>query len=171
VFTDSSLKNQVARNDPGITVPAFWTVSVQRPDHQFVDLKKQRALQQFTRLKTLDWGNFANNTLADAVTSFVSWTCLWGPPSEKPEKVSIQNTKLTPVQQYDGNPIIEDTAHIEWTMVEKKANSLLQSKLGIVRDFRFFSDEAKTSTSTYAHIGFESNGSLWVPAAASSDTN
>ncbi len=92
----------------------------------------------------LDYGDFGNALSGSAppVPGTVSFKVVW---SGVNEKVNIKNTD--PVYGGYAGEFVRNTAQIEWT--------------GTAGDFTFVSDPIETSSSGFAEIGHERNGSFF----------
>jgi len=93
----------------------------------------------------LDFGDFGNALFgigSPAVPGTVSFKVVW---SGVNEKLNIKNTD--PVFGGYAGEFVRNSAKIEWT--------------GTVGDYTFVSDPIETSSSSFAEIGHERNGSFF----------
>lgn len=125
-------------------VGLFWTV--QLPDHSVrVDFDNGNAILEASHIPIFDYGSVPNALFAGGpppVPGFVSFKFVW---SGVTERVTIRNTD--PVYGGFAGEFIRNSAQIEWTAV--------------AGDFTLESDPMTSSSSAFAEIGQESNGSFF----------
>jgi hypothetical protein len=125
-------------------VGLFWTLEV--PDHSVkVELDKGKAILQAVHLPILDYGTLQNALFGGGpapIPGSVSVRVIW---RGMQEVVDIRNTD--PVFGGFEGHFIRNEAQMEWTAT--------------VGDYRFVSDPLKTSSSSFAEIGSERNGSFF----------
>ena len=125
-------------------VGLFWTIQV--PDHSVnVELDKGKAILQAIHVPIFDWGNGQNSLFGggpDPIPGSVSCRVIW---SGMKEQVDIHNTDHV-FGGFEGH-FIRNKAQMEWTAT--------------VGDYKFVSDPLETSSSSFAEIGSERNGSFF----------
>ena len=123
----------------------FWTVQLPE-DSVEIQLGKGSATLQGSDVPVFDYGTLVNALFgpppSPLPTGTVSFTVVW---SGVGQRVNIRNTDPT----YGGfaGEFIRNTAQMEWTAT--------------VGDYRFTSDPLATSSSAFAEIGHERNGSFY----------
>ena len=123
----------------------FWTVQLPE-DSVEIQLGKGSATLQGSDVPVFDYGTLVNALFgpppSPLPTGTVSFTVVW---SGVGQRVNIRNTDPT----YGGfaGEFIRNTAQMEWTAA--------------VGDYRFTSDPLATSSSAFAEIGHERNGSFY----------
>lgn len=129
--------NQIHDFNPGITPSGlFWTIPVS-DERVRVDLDDASAALKLEDADVEDYTTLGN-ALADgpSVPAEVSFHVRW-------QGVERRVQRRDPVNTFTGS-FIEDLATIRWSAHE--------------RGFRFTSDPAHTSSTTFAEIGTERNG-------------
>ena len=125
-------------------VGLFWTIEV--PEHSVqVELEKGNASLQAFDVPIIDYGTGPNALFGGgpkAIPGSVSFRVVW---SGMQERVDVRNTD--PVFGGFTGQFIRNKAQMEWTAV--------------VGDYRFVSDPLQTSSSSFAEIGSEQNGSFF----------
>jgi hypothetical protein len=125
-------------------VGLFWTIEI--PVHHIeVQLDKGRACMRGFHIPVFDYGTGGNALFAGGpppVRGLVSFKAVW---SGAGEKVHIKNTD--PVFGGFEGDFIRNSAQMEWR--------------AIVDGYVFESDPLETSTSAFAEIGHERNGSFF----------
>jgi hypothetical protein len=96
---------------------------------------------RFANAPVYDFGDFVNSVLGltPGVPATVSFIVEWSGVSER---VNLKN----PAQDFGGE-FVRNTARMEWTAT--------------AGDYRFVSDPLATSSSSFAEIGHERNGSFF----------
>jgi hypothetical protein len=125
-------------------VGLFWTIEIPRSGID-VELGAGRASMQASNVPILDYGNIGNALFGGgppAVPGSVSFNVVW---SGVVQRSNIRNTD--PVFGGFAGEFIRNTAQMEWTAT--------------VGDYTFASDPLATSTSSFAEIGQERNGSFF----------
>ena len=123
----------------------FWTVQLPE-DSVEIQLGKGSATLQGSDVPILDYGNIPNALFTGdqppPVPGSVSFRVVWSGVSQR---VNIRNTDPT----YGGfaGEFIRNTAQMEWTAT--------------VGNYTFVSDPLATSSSAFAEIGHERNGSFF----------
>jgi len=122
----------------------FWTIEIPTYGVQ-VELGKGSASMQAVDVPILDYGNIGNALFGGGpspVPGSVSFKVVWSGVSER---VNIKNTDAV----YGGfaGEFIRNTAQMEWTAT--------------VGDYTFASNPLATSSSSFAEIGHERNGSFF----------
>jgi hypothetical protein len=125
-------------------VGLFWTIELPK-DSVEVQFGKRRASLQASDVPILDYGTIINALFGGGpspVPGSVSFKVVWSGPGQR---LHIRNTDST----YGGfaGEFIRNTAQIEWTAT--------------VGDYTFVSDPLATSSSAFAEIGRERNGSFF----------
>ena len=125
-------------------VGLFWTVEI--PDSGVeVELGAGSASLQASTVAILDYGNLGNALFGGGpppTPGTVSFKVVWGGVSQR---VNIRNTD--PVYGGFAGEFVRNSAQMEWT--------------GTVGDLTFVSDPISTSSSLFAEIGHERNGSFF----------
>jgi len=126
----------------------FWTLQI--PDASVhVELGKGSATLQASAVPIFDYGDILNAIFGGgpaAVPGTVSFKIVW---SGVKERVNIRNTD--PVYGGFAGEFVRNTAKMEWTAT--------------VGDLSFVSDPLATSSSGFAEIGHERNGSFFPPGS------
>jgi hypothetical protein len=125
-------------------VGLFWTIEIPRNGID-VELGAGRASMQASNVPILDYGTLGNALFGGgppAVPGSVSVNVVW---SGVGQRLNIRNTD--PVFGGFAGEFIRNTAQMEWT--------------AIVGDYTFASDALTTSSSSFAEIGHERNGSFF----------
>jgi hypothetical protein len=126
-------------------VGLFWTTQV--PDHSVkVELDKGKAILQAINVPIFDYGNGGNSLFGggpDPIPGSVSFRVIW---SGMQEVIDVRNS--SPVYGGFEGHFIRNKAQMEWT--------------AIVGDYKFVSDPLETSSSSFAEIGSEQNGSFFT---------
>jgi hypothetical protein len=125
-------------------VGLFWTLEVPK-DSVDVQLGKGSATLQASDVPIFDYGNISNALFGggpEPVPGSVSFNVVW---SGVNQRVNIR--KPDPEFGAFAGEFIRNTAQMEWTAT--------------VGDFTFVSDPLRTSTSSFAEIGHERNGSFF----------
>jgi hypothetical protein len=126
-------------------VGLFWTIELPE-DAVDVEFSKGRATLQGFDVSVFDYGTLPNALFAPApsplLTGSVSFKVVWGGTGQR---VHVRNTD--PVYGGFAGEFIRNTAQMEWTAT--------------VGDYTFESDPLSTSSSTFAEIGRERNGSFF----------
>lgn len=123
----------------------FWTIEVPEESVE-VQLGKGSASLQASEVPVFDYGTTPNALFGPVPsplpTGSVSFTVVW---SGVGQRVNIRNTDPT----YGGfaGEFVRNTAQMEWTAT--------------VGDYTFVSDPLVTSSSSFAEIGHERNGSFF----------
>jgi hypothetical protein len=126
-------------------VGLFWTIQIPE-DSVKVELGRGSATLQATDVPILDYTDIPNALFTGdnppPVSGSVSFKVVW---SEVLQRVNIRNTYPT----YGGfaGEFIRNKAQMEWTAT--------------VGDLKFVSDPLATSSSSFAEIGHERNGSFF----------
>jgi hypothetical protein len=124
-------------------VGLFWTLQIPANSVQ-VDLTDGTASYRAAHLPILDYGNLANALFAggpNPIPGSVSFKVAWSGATQ-----SIDINNRDPVFGGFSGTFIRNSAQMEWT-----------AKVG---DFEFVSEPLRTSTSSFAEIGQETNGSF-----------
>jgi hypothetical protein len=126
-------------------VGLFWTIEL--PDDSVeVQLGKGSATLQASDVPVFDYGTLGNALFGPVPsplpTGSVSYTVVW---SGVRQRVNIRNTD--PVYGGFAGEFIRNAAQMEWTAT--------------VGDYTFVSDPLATSSSAFAEIGRERNGSFF----------
>jgi hypothetical protein len=125
-------------------VGLFWTIEI--PSNSIdVELGAGRASMQVSNVPILDYGSLGNALFGGgppAVPGSVSFKVVW---SGVNQRLNIKNTD--PVYGGFAGEFIRNTAQMEWTAT--------------VGDYTFASDPLTTSSSSFAEIGQERNGSFF----------
>ena len=137
---------QIHDLNPSSFPPAglFWTIEIPASGVH-VELGKGSASLQASNVPILDYGNIGNALFGGGpspVPGSVSFRVVW---SGVGERVNIKNTD--PVFGGFAGEFIRNTAQMEWTAT--------------VGDFTFVSAPLATSSSSFAEIGQERNGSFF----------
>jgi len=127
----------------------FWTIQV--PDGSLLDfvLGQGRATLQASDVPIFDYVTGENALFGGgppAVPGTVSFKVVW---SGVKERVNIRNTD--PVYGGFAGQFVRNSAQMEWTAT--------------VGDLSFASDPLATSSSVFAEIGHERNGSFFPPGS------
>jgi hypothetical protein len=126
-------------------VGLFWTVELPE-DNVEVEFGRGRASLQGVDVPVFDYGSITNALFGPVPsplpTGSVSFTVVWNGPGQR---VHIRNTD--PVYGGFTGEFIRNTAQMEWTAT--------------VGDYTFVSDALATSSSSFAEIGRERNGSFF----------
>jgi hypothetical protein len=125
-------------------VGLFWTIEIPVSGVQ-VQLGKGSAVLEASNVPVLDYGNIGNALFGGgpaAVPSSVSFKVVW---SGVGERVNVRNQD--PVFGGFAGEFIRNTAQMEWSAT--------------VGDLQLQSDPLGTSTSSFAEIGQERNGSFF----------
>jgi hypothetical protein len=137
---------QIHDLNPSTFPPAglFWTIEIPADGVQ-VEVGKGSASMQASDVPILDYGNIGNALFGGGpspVPGSVSFKVVW---SGVGERVNIKNIDAV----YGGfaGEFIRNTAQMEWTAT--------------VGDYAFASDPLATSSSSFAEIGHERNGSFF----------
>jgi hypothetical protein len=136
---------QIHDLNPSTFPPAglFWTLEIPGDSIQ-VELGKGSASMQASDVPILDYGNIGNALFGGGpapVPGSVSFKVVWSGVSQK---TNLKNTD--PVFGGFAGEFIRNTAQMEWTAT--------------VGDLMFASDPLSTSSSSFAEIGHERNGSF-----------
>jgi hypothetical protein len=126
-------------------VGLFWTIELPEEDSVRVQFEDGRASLQAVDVPILDYGDILNALFGGGpppVPGSVSFKVVW---SGVGQRVKIRNTD--PVYGGFAGEFIRNTAQMEWTAT--------------VGDFTFVSDPLATSSSSFAEIGRERNGSFF----------
>jgi hypothetical protein len=126
-------------------VGLFWTIELPEEDSVRVQFEDGRASLQAADVPILDYGDILNALFGGGpppVPGSVSFKVVW---SGVGQRVKIRNTD--PVYGGFAGEFIRNTAQMEWTAT--------------VGDFTFVSDPLATSSSSFAEIGRERNGSFF----------
>jgi len=133
-------------------VGLFWTLEV--PDHCVkVELDKGRAILQAVDVPIFDYGDIPNALFGggpDPIPGSVSFRVVW---SGIDQEADIRNTD--PVYGGFEGHFIRNKAQMEWTAT--------------VGHYRFVSDPLRTSSSSFAEIGSERNGSFFSEGGANTN--
>jgi hypothetical protein len=125
-------------------VGLFWTIEL--PEYSVeVQLEKGKASLEAFHVPIFDYSNITNALFGGGpkpVSGSVSFRVVW---SGMQEQVDIHNTD--PVFGGFEGQFVRNKAQMEWTAV--------------VGDYTFASDPLKTSSSSFAEIGSERNGSFF----------
>ena len=125
-------------------VGLFWTIEV--PGGAIdVDLGRGRAVMQASNVPLLDYGHLQNALFgggSSPVQGSVSFRVVW---SGANQRVNIKNND--PVFGGFGGQFVRNSAQMEWTAT--------------VGDYVFVSRPLSTSSSSFAEIGSEQNGSFF----------
>lgn len=129
--------NQIHDFNVGTTPSGlFWTTRIP-DDDVHIDLDDARASMRVDDLDVEDYHTLKNAILdGPSVPASVSFTITWSGVIQRVEESSA-------TEMYRGQ-FIHDRATVAWTAQEQ--------------GFRFVSDPAETSTTTFAEIGREHNG-------------
>jgi hypothetical protein len=129
--------NQIHDFNPGTTPSGlFWTIRIP-DDSVHIELDAAEASMRIGDLDVEDYHTLKNAILdGPSVPAAVSLAIKWSGVIQRVEEMSATET-------YRGH-FIHDKATIAWTAHEQ--------------GFRFVSDAAETSTTTFAEIGRERNG-------------
>jgi hypothetical protein len=121
----------------------FWTIEIPESGIQ-VHLGKGYALMEAINVPIFDYGNIGNALFGGAprTPGTVSFRVIW---SGVKERVNIRNTD--PIFGGFAGEFIRNTAQIEWT--------------AITDDYTFVSAPLATSSSDFAEIGQERDGSFF----------
>jgi hypothetical protein len=125
-------------------VGLFWTIEIPSTSID-VELGAGRASMQVSNVPVLDYGSLGNALFGGgppAVPGSVSFKVFW---SGVNQRLNINNTD--PVYGGFAGEFIRNTAQMEWTAT--------------VGDYTFASDPLTTSSSSFAEIGKERNGSFF----------
>ena len=125
-------------------VGLFWTVEIPESG-VVVELGAGRASLQATNVAVLDYGNIGNALFGGGpppIPGTVSFKVVW---SGVNQRVNIQNTD--PVYGGFAGEFVRNSAQMEWTAT--------------VGGLTFVSDPISTSSSLFAEIGHERNGSFF----------
>jgi hypothetical protein len=125
-------------------VGLFWTIEIP-VDGIDVQLGAGRASMQASNVPILDYGNIGNALFGGGpppVPGSVSFNVVW---SGVGQRVNIRNTD--PVYGGFAGEFIRNSAQMQWTAT--------------VGDYTFASDPLTTSSSSFAEIGEERNGSFF----------
>ena len=139
--------NQIHDLNPSTFPPVglFWTLESSEDDSVEVELGRGIASMRVSNAPILDYGNIQNALFGGGpppVPGSVSFKVVW---SGGGPRVNVRNTD--PVfGGYEGE-FIRDTAQMEWTAT--------------VGNYTFASDALATSSSSFAEIGREKNGSFF----------
>jgi hypothetical protein len=138
--------NQVHDLNPTAFPPVglFWTVETPAASIE-VQLGKGSASLQASNVAILDYGNIGNALFGGGPSptpGMVSFRVVW---SGVDQRVNIRNTN--PVYGGFAGEFIRNVAQMEWTAA--------------VGDYTFVSDPISTSSSSFAEIGQERNGSFF----------
>ena len=126
-------------------VGLFWTIELPEEDSVRVQFEDGRASLQAADVPILDYGDILNALFGGGpppVPGSVSFKVVW---SGVGQRVKIRNTD--PVYGGFAGEFIRNRAQMEWTAT--------------VGDFTFVSDPLATSSSSFAEIGRERNGSFF----------
>jgi hypothetical protein len=136
---------QIHDLNPGILPSGlFWTIEIPSDGIQ-VNLGKGVASMKADNVPIDDYGNIGNALFGGGpapIPGSVSFTVTWGGVNER---LNIRNTD--PVFGGFAGEFIRNAAQMEWTAT--------------VGDFLFVSDPLATSSSSFAEIGHERNGSFF----------
>jgi hypothetical protein len=137
---------QIHDLNPSAFPPAglFWTIEIPADGVQ-VEVGNGGASLQASDVLILDYGNIGNALFGGGpspVPGSVSFKVVW---SGVGERVNIKNTD--PVYGGFAGEFVRNTAQMEWTAT--------------VGDYTFASDPLETSSSSFAEIGHERNGSFF----------
>jgi hypothetical protein len=123
----------------------FWTIELPEESVE-VEFGKGRASLQGFDVSVFDYGTLANALFGPVpsplLTGSVSFKVAWGGAGQR---VHVRNTD--PVYGGFAGEFIRNTAQMEWTAT--------------VGDYAFVSDPLATSSSAFAEIGRERNGSFF----------
>ena len=121
----------------------FWTIEIPE-DGIEVNLGKGHASMEAKRVPIFDYGNIGNALSGGAprTPGVVSFRVVW---SGVNQRVNIRNTD--PLYGGFAGNFVRNTAQMEWTAVTD--------------DFLFVSAPLRTSSSNFAEIGEERNGSFF----------
>jgi hypothetical protein len=125
-------------------VGLFWTIELPE-DSVEIEFGRGKASLQGFDVPILDYGTIINALFGGgppAVPGLVSFKVVWGGVGQR---VKIRNTD--PVYGGFAGEFIRNTAQMEWTAT--------------VGDYTFVSDPLATSSSAFAEIGRERNGSFF----------
>jgi len=126
-------------------VGLFWTIELPEESVE-VRLEKGRASLQASDVPVFDYGTLGNALFGPVPsplpTGSVSFRVVW---SGVQQRVNIRNTD--PVYGGFAGEFIRNKAQMEWTAT--------------VGDYTFVSDPLTTSSSVFAEIGHERNGSFF----------
>jgi hypothetical protein len=129
---------------PSPPIGLFWTVAI--PDHGVhVHLGEGRATLEAHDVPIHDYGNIVNALTGGAgqgTPGTVSFKVRW---SGVNERLKIRNTD--PIYGGFAGEFVRNAAQMEWTAT--------------VGDLKFVSDPLATSSSSFAEIGHERNGSFF----------
>ena len=138
---------QIHDLNPGIKADGlFWTIDIPDEDIQ-VNLGKGVASMQATNVPIDDYGNIGMALFGGGPTPIpgvVSFTVKW---SGVKERVNIQNNNPPASGGGFAGEFVRNAAQMEWTAT--------------VGDLMFVSDPLATSSSSFAEIGHERNGSFF----------
>jgi hypothetical protein len=125
-------------------VGLFWTIEL--PEHSVeVELEKGTATLQAFHVPIIDYSTAMNSLFGGGpkpVRGSVSFRVVW---SGMEKRVDIRNTD--PVFGGFEGQFVRNKAQMEWTAA--------------VGDYKFASDSLETSSSSFAEIGSERNGSFF----------
>jgi hypothetical protein len=138
---------QIHDLNPGIKADGlFWTIAI--PDEGIdVHLGKGVASMQATNVPIDDYGDIGNALLGGGpapIPGRVAFTVEWRGVSKR---VNIRNTNPPASGGGFAGEFIRNAAQMQWTAT--------------VGDLMFFSDPLTTSSSDFAEIGHERNGSFF----------
>jgi hypothetical protein len=125
-------------------VGLFWTIEIPTNGVD-VQLGRGRASLQASDVPILDYGNIPNALFGggpDPIPGTVSFNVVW---SGVGQRVNLKNTD--PIYGGFAGEFIRNVAQMEWTAA--------------VGDYTFVSDPLSTSSSSFAEIGKERNGSFF----------
>jgi hypothetical protein len=127
-------------------VGLFWTIELPE-DSVEVEFERGKASLRGFDVPIFDYGTLVNGLFgpppSPLPTGKVSFKVVWGGFGQR---VNIRNTD--PVYGGFAGEFIRNTAQMEWTAT--------------VGDYRFVSDPLVTSSSAFAEIGHERNGSFFA---------
>jgi hypothetical protein len=138
---------QIHDLNPGIKADGlFWTTPI--PDEGIdVNLGKGSASMFATNVPVNDYGTFENSILGGGpapIPSLVSFTVDWSGVSER---VNVRNNNPPASGGGFAGLFVRNTAQMQWNAT--------------VGDLMFLSDPLATSSSVFAEIGHERNGSFF----------
>jgi hypothetical protein len=122
----------------------FWTTPVPADGIEVNPGKGSASMEAFD-VPIIDYGNITNSLFGGGPTPIpgtVSFKVVW---SGVEDRVNIKNTD--PVNGGFAGEFVRNSAQMEWT--------------GTVGDLTFVSDPITTSSSSFAEIGHERNGSFF----------
>ena len=142
--------DQIHDLNPTVFPPVglFWTIQIPQEDDSSgvkVDFDEGSAVMRASNVPIFDYGYIPNALFGGGPTPVpgsVSFKVVWGGSGQS---VNVRNTD--PVFGGFEGQFIRNTAQMEWTAQ--------------VGDYKFESDPLETSSSSFAEIGREKNGSYF----------